>query len=507
MRLGERRTLLAATSAAALSFVIAGVSLGQLPPPAPPKAVKSPNVCVAATGSRAWCGDGDAAASAKLAAPSDVAVARDGSMLIADTRNNVIRRVRRDGTIVTVAGTGAKGSAQGEDAADETTFRGPEGVAATARGAALVADTGNDAIREVGVDGTVTTIVGRFSPIRANLDAPSDVSVAGNGDLLIADSGHHRVLRVDSNRDVRVVAGTGDPGSSGDGGPATAATLDHPVQVTETAAGEILIADAGSENVRRVEPGGTIETLTTGLKEPSGVLQLPDGSVLVGAAAGIHRLIPGGSRERFAGVPPRGFNGDRGAGLTLRFDGLGQLALDMAGNVLFAERGSDRIRALAADGTVATVVGSGVPVREAGVDIAAGSPPPGLFAKQADATRRKGEDARSSQVSTCELYDSRYSNLSFKPMTEKKLKVKGRKRISLRYVSSAKRANISVEIERNRVIVGDRFKYDVKGRDRPRRIRVRGPFEKGRYLGTLWGYSKTHDVKRCDVKVVQIRVK
>jgi NHL repeat len=507
MRLRHRLVALAVAGTAALSIGIAAASIGQQPPPAPPKAVKSPNVCVTAAGSRSWCGDGDAADSAKLAGPSDVAVARDGSLLIADTRNSVIRRVRRDGVIVSIAGTGAKGSAAGDDTADEATFRLPEGVAATVRGAALVADTGNHVIREVAVDGTVTALVGRSGRIRADLDSPRDVVVAANGDLLISDSGHHRVLRVTSAAAVVVVAGNGQPGSAGDGGPATAARLRNPAQVAETPDGGLLIADAGNGAVRRVLPTGTIETLTSGLTDPSGVLQLPDGSVLVAAAAGIHQLVPGAPRQRIAGATKRGFNGDQGSGLTLLFDGLGQLAVDAAGRVLFSERESDRIRSLADGGEVTTVAGTGIPVREPTLDIPAGKPPPALFDDRAAAGRVPSVGARSAAASACERYDSRYSNLNFKPMTKKTLKVRGRKRIGLKFVSSAKRANIAVVIVRNGRTVGQRFEFSVKGRAAPRRIRVSGPFKKGRHIGTLWGISLIHDVRRCDVKVVRIRVK
>src|SRR3954465_11788379 len=80
--------------------------------PAPPDAAPSPNVCLRGTGSFGWCGDGRAAPRAKLAGPQDVTVAPDGSMVIADTRNQVIRRVTAAGIISTIAGAGVRGDAR-----------------------------------------------------------------------------------------------------------------------------------------------------------------------------------------------------------------------------------------------------------------------------------------------------------------------------------------------------------------------------------------------------------
>jgi hypothetical protein len=284
-----------------------------------------------------------------------------------------------DGTIVSIAGTGEEGSVTaGVRDADDIGFDAPGGVAAAGRGGVLVADTGNDAIRLISANGRVTTLVGRSGSIRADLESPGDVTSYIADGYLIADTGHDRVLRVTPAGEVEVVAGSDQAGYSGDGGPAAAARLNHPTEVFAGAGGTVLIADTGNGAVRRVLPSRLIETIARGLDDPEGVLGLADGAVVVASAEGLHRVAPQGSVSRIAGGAKRGYNGDRGAGTDLLFDGLGQIALGADGRILFAERGSDRIRAFDAVGNVDTIAGSGEPMREPTVGVAAGAFPPEL---------------------------------------------------------------------------------------------------------------------------------
>jgi NHL repeat len=425
------------TGAAALS-VIVGIARAQTPP-APPAAVDAPNVCLPGSGSRSWCGDDGPATQAMLAGPSDVAVARDGSLLIADTLNNVVRRVRLDGTIVSIAGTGKEASAPRRDRADETGFNAPAGVAATTDGDVLVADTGNNAIRVISPTGTVTTRVGQGGRIQADLAEPSDVVPLPDGAMLVSDTGHHRVISVAADGTVVVLAGSGRPGYAGDGSPATQARLRRPTQIAPTADGGLLIADSGNGAVRRVLPSGMIETLTSGLTDPRGVLPLGDGSSIVAGAAGLHRVDPNGARQRIAGRPRRGFTGDQGDATALRFDGIGQLAAAGDGPMLFAEGGSDRIRALHPDGRVTTVAGSGIPRPAPTVGIPAGPVPAELRAAVAQpprARRAQRRIGRSAAAPRCESYNARYATFTLVPQTRTTLRVRGPRRLRLRYLTS-----------------------------------------------------------------------
>ena len=314
-----------------------------------PTVRQSPNTCIKATPSRSWCGDGRQAPNAKLAGASDVAAGVDGSLVIADTLNNVIRRVRPrggpgGGTISTLAGTGERGRARPTTSARDATFDAPEGVAVNPGQQVLVADTGNDAIR---------LIAGRLvATVRVDvpLKAPRDVVALNDGSMLVADSGNHRILRVRPGGQTEVIAGTGRRGFGGDGGPAARALLSSPTQVSITPDGALLIADTGNGAIRRVAPDGSMSTLARGLRQPSGVAVLPAGSalpqgtVIATTASAVVTIAPGGQTTRRAGRATSGFNRDNGPASSVLLKRAGQISVGSAGRIFFADRGNDRVR-------------------------------------------------------------------------------------------------------------------------------------------------------------------
>lgn len=166
------------------------------------------------TGSAGFCGDGGPADLACVNALWSVAVAWDGTIYVADTRNSRIRRISTDGVISTAAGTGLDG------------FSGDEIAATTAR-----------------------------------INQPNGVGVRRNGNLLIADTHNCRIREVLSNGMIRTIAGSGPCGSGGDGGPATLATLNYPTTVTESPAGEICFTELFGAKVRCVDIYGIIRTI------------------------------------------------------------------------------------------------------------------------------------------------------------------------------------------------------------------------------------------------------
>jgi NHL repeat-containing protein len=236
---------------------------------------------VAGRGERGFAGDGGPAAHARLAGPEGVAVGPDGALYIADTGNDRVRRVGRDGVIATVAGAGGRRLALpgeevvvrfGGDGGPATAARlnWPSDVAAGPDGSLYVADTYNGRVRRIGPDGVIATVAGGGAPGalgdggpagEAWLYLPQGVAVAPDGALLIADSGNHRIRRVDAAGRIATVAGSGARGFGGDGGPALAARLDGPWRVAPAADGGLLIADRGNGRVRRVDGAGVIATL------------------------------------------------------------------------------------------------------------------------------------------------------------------------------------------------------------------------------------------------------
>lgn len=224
---------------------------------------------VAGTGGGAYSGDGGPATGAELNLPIDVAVGPNGELFVADSANHVVRVVDEAGSITTIAGVGEPGYAGDGGPATEAGLSRPGGLTLGADGALYVADRDNGVIRRIGPEGTIETVAGsgrsRYPgdggpATEAGLD-PANVALDAQGNLYIADEVNHSVRIVDPEGIISTLAGTGEPGYAGDGGPATEAQLDSPLGVAVAPDGTVYIAEYGNHVVRRVGPDGTISTV------------------------------------------------------------------------------------------------------------------------------------------------------------------------------------------------------------------------------------------------------
>jgi RHS repeat-associated protein len=287
---------------------------------------------VAGTGNTGFSGDGGPALQADLRDPTRIAVASDGSMVIADTGNYRIRQVGPNGIITTIAGTGVRGFSGDGGPAIQAQLFSPQGIAIAADGSVLISDTGNHRIRRIDINGVITTISGLdnfgFSgdggpAAQASLTSPKGLAITAEGSLLIADSGSARIRRIGPDGTITTVAG-GFPRSErfgGDGGPATQATLNNPVDVAVAADGALLIADQNNLRVRRVGTDGIITTI--------------------------------------AGADTAGDSGDGGLAIAAKLSDLAGVAADLTGGVLIADWTNSRIRRIGSDGIITTVAGAG----------------------------------------------------------------------------------------------------------------------------------------------------
>ena len=225
-----------------------------------------------------FSGDGRLATDANLAFPADVAVDATGNLYISDAGNERVRKVSVDGIIATVAGSGVNEfSGDGGPAASASLAR-PTGVAVDAAGNLYISDSGNRRVRKVSVDGIISTVAGNgvagFSgdggpATSASLFGASAVAVDAVGNLYIADG--NRIRKVSPVGIIATVAGNGLRGFSGDGGPAISAQLNSPRGVTVDAAGNLYIADTVNNRIRKVSADGTITTVAgNGVKGFSG---------------------------------------------------------------------------------------------------------------------------------------------------------------------------------------------------------------------------------------------
>jgi hypothetical protein len=235
----------------------------------------------AGTGDTGLTGDGFAATSATLTSPSGVALDGAGNLYVADTGDNVIRKITAaTGIITTVAGTGTAGYAGDGLAATAAELNGPWGVTVDAGGNLYVADTANQRIRRVdAVTGIITTVAGNGDPsgsgdgkgtysgdggqaTLAGLSLPYSVAFDAAGNMFIADSANNRVRKVDTSGIITTYAGSANNGYEGDGGAATAAWLHLPSGVALDAAGNLYIADTQNTAIRKVSAAtGIISTL------------------------------------------------------------------------------------------------------------------------------------------------------------------------------------------------------------------------------------------------------
>ena len=242
---------------------------------------------------------------ARFSDPFGVAVAPDGSIYVADAgRAQRVRRIAPDGIVTTVAG-GELGYRDGPSSTAR--FDTPSGLAVDAGGGVLVADTGNNAIRRIAPDGSVTTVAGdgipgyRDGPARqARFRGPTGIAVDARGRIIVADTYNDRIRSIDPDGTVSTIAGSGTPGLAD--GPAAASAFDTPSGVAVDPALNIYVADSGNVAIRKISPdGGVTSVPDQGLVRPVGVAIAPDGAIY---AAGDNRVVavdPHGAARVVAG--------------------------------------------------------------------------------------------------------------------------------------------------------------------------------------------------------------
>jgi uncharacterized protein (TIGR03437 family) len=310
-------------------------------------------------------GDGGPATVAQLFQPAAVAVDSAGNLDIADTGTERARQLLTSGVIQTIAGTGVADAAQND-------LDAPMGVAVNGSGDLLIADTANHRIRKVSGGAMATIVgtgaagsgPEALPPLETQLNAPRSVCVDQAGALFIVDTGNHRVLRIPLGGVAATVAGNGSAGDAGDGGPGRLAQLNQPSACAVDAAGNLFIADTLNHCIREVTAAGAISTIAgTGqpgsggdegpataalLDAPQGIAVDANGGVYI-ADTGNHRIrqiTADGIIHTIAGQGAAGLSGDGGPALQAQFHSPGGLALDSSGNLYVADTGNNRVRRL-----------------------------------------------------------------------------------------------------------------------------------------------------------------
>ena len=215
-----------------------------------------------------YSGDGGAATAAKLNAPLSVCFDAAGNLYIADFGNSLIRKVNTSGIISTVAGT-TFGLAGDGAAATAAQINSPTDVAMDAAGNMYICDYGNSRIRKVNTAGIISTVAGTTAGFAgdggpatdAQLMNPNGMCVDAAGNIYIADLANVRIRKVDASGTISTIAGSATPGYTGDGGPATNANLGNPAFITTDGHGNVVFSDMPNQVIRKIDAAGTITTI------------------------------------------------------------------------------------------------------------------------------------------------------------------------------------------------------------------------------------------------------
>lgn len=340
------------------------------------------------------------AASASLVQAEGIAIDGAGNVYVADAGDNRIRKIKPEGIIKTIAGTGSAAFSGDGGPATAAALNHPYGIALDLNGNIYVADLGNARVRRIDANGVITTVAGGgttsiagdgIQATNAQLKSPRNVAVDNLGNLYISDFDAQQVYQVSPAGILTVFAGTGQGGFDGDGGAATAARLSFPAGLATDTQGNVFIADSGNDLVRRVW-FGTITTVATTVPAPTGLAVDASGRLYVSSAkaqmgataaspAGMTielvaaedvasdaggtlylatknyvRKLQGAMLTTIAGVadPSSGGNDSRTA--PPRLAEPFAMTLDSAGSLYVADRTANRIDKVATDGTITPVL-------------------------------------------------------------------------------------------------------------------------------------------------------
>lgn len=294
---------------------------------------------IAGNGTAGYSGDGGIATQSQLSSPAGISVDALGNIYIADRVNNRIREVDAGSKVIyTVAGTGSVGYSGDGSNAKNAALNNPSGVAVDAMGNIYIADAGNNCIRKVTAStGIINTIGGTGTPgfsgdggpaTAAQLYSPIGLALDLSGNLLIADLNNNRIRKISAGSQIiTTIAGGGICTSGvfcGDSSLATSAVLHAPMAVTVDASGNIYIADTGNNRVR-----------------------------LIKAATGIIYTIIGTGKT--------GFSGDGGQATAANLHNPYGVALDSYGNIYVADNFNNRIREITSGvNIISTIAGNGI---------------------------------------------------------------------------------------------------------------------------------------------------
>lgn len=277
-------------------------------------------------------GDGGPGSAALLNNPIQASMDAAGNLYIADQNNYNVRKVNNAGIITTIAGIGTQGYTGDGGLATAAQLGGPVGVMPDARGNIYIVDYNNNVIRKIDTAGVITTVAGNGTPgysgdggpaTSATLQGVAAIVIDSIGNLYLADNQNFVIRMVDTSGIISTVVGNGTQGFSGDGGPALSAQLTYPLGLLIDKKGNLYIGDTYNNCVRKVDTAGIITTV-----------------------AGV-------------GGPSGSYSGDGGPAINAGLNAPVGMSMDPVGNLFIADASNNVVRKVDTTGIITTVVGNG----------------------------------------------------------------------------------------------------------------------------------------------------
>ena len=287
-------------------------------------------LCFLLIPSLGWTAKVGKATDVSISLVDGIAISPNGDIYIARRAHNVISRIDSKGMLTNVAGSGHSGYSGDCGSALKAKMNVPAGLAFDGKGNLYIADRANHRVRKVNKKGIITTVAGNgtagFSgdggpATKASLNLPSGIVVDNQGNLYIADRSNNRVRVVNSKGIIKTFAGNGQNGYHGDNMPAVKATLDKPFGLALDKHNNLYIADRGNNRVRKVDSSGMISS--------------------VAGDGGFYYIGDNGPAYRASIAGPTG------------------IAVDDEGNIFIADRQNNRIRMVDKLGMIRTIMGTG----------------------------------------------------------------------------------------------------------------------------------------------------
>ena len=356
---------------------------------------------VAGNSRAGFAGDGGPAVNAQLNFPQGLALDKAGNLYIADSKNNRVRIVTTDGVINTFAGSGAVSPGNSPSAYNDNgpatsgLLHLPSGVAVDGSGNVYIADTADNLIRKVTTDGIIHSVAGDDYPgflgdggnaVNAEFYGPQDVAIDSAGNIYVSDTQNSRIRQITPAGVINTFAGGGTPPtttsasgstpSNGDNGAATSAILQTPFALAIDSSGNLYFAENADSKIRKVDSKGIITTVAgTGtpgfsgdgstatnaqMNFPTGIAVDSSGNLYIADSVNLRvRKIAGGSITTVAGNGNVSFGGDNGSALKAQMNGPQGVAVDTAGNVYVADTLNHEVRKIDTKGTISAVAGNG----------------------------------------------------------------------------------------------------------------------------------------------------